>query len=110
MNFDERIDKISKRHTEVSTQLIEPGISSDNRVRLSKEYAELSPIIEAADELRRMHDEMKDLAKLIAESDSDSEFRKLAESEFFALKRDEPKLERQVQLLLLPRDRDDDRN
>lgn len=110
MNFDERIDKISKRHTEVSTQLIEPGISSDNRVRLSKEYAELSPIIEAAKELRRVRDEMIDLAKLIADPDSDSEFRELAESEFLVLKRDEPKLERQVQLLLLPRDRDDDKN
>ena len=110
MNFDERIDKISKRHTEVSTQLIEPGISSDNRVRLSKEYAELSPIIEAAKELRRVRDEMIDLAKLIADPDSDSEFRELAESEFLVLKRGEPKLERQVQLLLLPRDRDDDKN
>ena len=110
MNFDERIDRISKRHTEVSTQLIEPGISSDNRVRLSKEYAELSPIIEAAKELRRVRDEMIDLAKLIADPDSDSEFRELAESEFLVLKRGEPKLERQVQLLLLPRDRDDDKN
>ena len=110
MKFDEQIDKISKRHAELSEQLIEPSISADDRIRLSKEYAELSPIIEAADELRRVHDEMKDLANLIAESDSDSEFRKLAESEFFALKRDEPKLERQVQLLLLPRDRDDDKN
>ena len=110
MNFDERIDKISKRHTEVSTQLIEPGISSDNRVRLSREYAELSPIIAAAKELRRVRDEMIDLAKLIADPDSDSEFRELAESEFLVLKRDEPKLERQVQLLLLPRDRDDDKN
>ena len=110
MNFDDRIAKISKRHPEVSTQLIEPGISSDNRVRLSKEYAALSPIIEAAKELRRVRDEMIDLAKLIADPDSDSEFRELAESEFLVLKRDEPKLERQVQLLLLPRDRDDDKN
>ena len=110
MNFDERIDKISKRHTEVSARLIEPGISADNRVRLSREYAELSPIIAAAKELRRVRDEMIDLAKLIADPDSDSEFRELAESEFLVLKRDEPKLERQVQLLLLPRDRDDDKN
>ena len=110
MNFDERIDRISKRHTEVSTQLIEPGISSDNRVRLSREYAEMSPIIEVAKELRRVRDEMIDLTKLIADPDSDSEFRELAESEFLVLKRDEPKLERQVQLLLLPRDRDDDKN
>ena len=57
-----------------------------------------------------MRDEMIDLAKLIADPDSDSEFRELAESEFLVLKRDEPKLERQVQLLLLPRDRDDDKN
>ena len=110
MNFDERINKITKRHTEVTAQLIEPGISADNRVRLSREYAELSPIIAAAKELRRVRDEMIDLAKLIADPDSDSEFRELAESEFLVLKRDEPKLERQVQLLLLPRDRDDDKN
>ena len=110
MKFDEQIDKISKRHAELSEQLIEPSISADDRIRLSKEYAELSPIIEAAKELRRVRDEMIDLAKLIADPDSDSEFRELAESEFLVLKSDEPKLERQVQLLLLPRDRDDDKN
>ena len=110
MKFDQRLDKISERQVEISGQLNGPGISADDRVRLSKEYAELSPIMAAATELRRIRDEMAELAKLIADPDSDQDFRELAESEFLALKQDEPKLERRVQLLLLPRDRDDDKN
>ena len=110
MKFDQRLDKISERCVEITGQLNGPSISADDRVRLSKEYAELSPIMAAAGELRRVRDEMAELAKLIADPDSDQDFRELAESEFLALKQDEPKLERRVQLLLLPRDRDDDKN
>jgi len=110
MKFDQRLDKISERCIEITGQLNGPSISADDRVRLSKEYAELSPIMAAAGELRRVRDEMAELAKLIADPDSEQDFRELAESEFLALKQDEPKLERRVQLLLLPRDRDDDKN
>ncbi|PPR15567.1 MAG: hypothetical protein CFH37_01437, partial [Alphaproteobacteria bacterium MarineAlpha9_Bin7] len=75
MKFDQRLDKISERQIEISGQLNGPGISADDRVRLSKEYAELSPIMAAAAELRRIRDGMAELGKLIADPDSDQDFR-----------------------------------
>ena len=110
MNFDEQISKISKRHVEISEQLAEVKLSVDERMRLSKEYAELSPIINAANELGKVRDEIIDLARLLKDPESEDEFRELAESELVVLKGREPRLERQIQLLLLPRDRDDDKN
>ena len=110
MKFDERLNKIIDRHSEINNQLIDPGISSDQRTRLSKEYAELSPIIEAANNLRKVREEMSDLSYLITDKDTEKEFRDLAEQEFATLKQGEPELERQVQVLLLPGDQDDAKN
>ena len=110
MNYDQRLKKLISRHNEINNQLIDPEISSDDRVRLSKEYAELSPIIEVASALERMRGEMSDLSSIMVDSDTDQEFRELAETEFLQLKRDEPSLQQRVQSLLLPRDRDDEKN
>ena len=110
MNFDKQISKISKRHSEISEQLTEAGLSADGRMRLSKEYAELSPIIDVANELQKVQDEIVDLSRLVEDSESEADFRELAESELLVLKEKAPRLERQVQFLLLPRDRDDDKN
>ena len=109
MDFDRRLNKIISRYNEINNQLIDPEISSDERVKLSKEYAELSPIIEAASALERMRVEMSDLSSMMVDPEADQEFRELAETEFLQLKRDEPNLQQRVQSLLLPRDRDDEK-
>ena len=74
-------------------------------VRLGKEYAELKPITDAVTQLADVRAERADLAEMM-EAD-DEEMAALAREEITALDDRLPELERQVALLLAPRDADE---
>ncbi len=74
-------------------------------VRLSKEHAELRPVAEAVDALIRARDEAPELEEMLAAGDPD--MAALARDELQALNDRLPGLERDVALLLAPRDRDE---
>ena len=111
MNIDERLDRIVARQDELSA-LLSAGqqMASDELVRLSKEYAELKPVICASEALRAAESEAADLVEMIADQDTDSEVRALAEEEFRALKERIPELDGQLKILLLPKDEADEKN
>jgi peptide chain release factor 1 len=67
-------------------------------------------VVERISELRVAQSEIGDLAELIADPETDSEMRALAEAEFKTLKEVIPRLERRVMILLLPKDDADARN
>ena len=111
MNFDERLDGIVARQDELSALLSgQPGMASDKLVRLSKEYAELRPLISAIEALKAAESEAADLAEMIADAGTDSDMRALAEEEFRALKEEIPKLDGALKILLLPKDEADEKN
>ena len=72
-------------------------------VRLSKEHAELKPVADAVQGLARVRAEMADLEAMTA----DPEMAAMAEEELRALTDSLPALERDVALLLAPRDADE---
>ncbi len=72
-------------------------------VRLSKEHAELKPVVDAVQGLARARAEMADLETMTA----DPEMAAMAEEELRALTDRLPDLEREVALLLAPRDADE---
>jgi len=111
LNIDERLDRIVARQDELSA-LLSAGqqMASDELVRLSKEYAEVKPVIGAIEALRAAESEAADLAEMIADQDTDSEVRVLAEEEFRALKERIPELDGQLKILLLPKDEADEKN
>ena len=86
------------------------NVSPDEFVRMSKEYAELTPVVKAVTELTDLQREMADLAELIADPEGDPEMRELAEAECGELKVRQPDVERSVLLLLLPKDEADAKN
>ncbi len=111
MNIDERLDGIVARQDELSALLSrQQGMASDQLVRLSKEYAELKPVISAIEALRAAESEAADLAEMIADPDTDGDMRELAGEEFRALRQAIPKLDGQLKILLLPKDEADEKN
>ena len=74
-------------------------------VRLSKEHAELKPVADAVQALEKARAEHADL-EAMAQS-GDPEMAELARDELAALEDKLPELERQVALLLAPRDKDE---
>src|SRR4051794_29689289 len=74
-------------------------------VRLSKEHAELRPVAEAVQTLERARAELPELEEMAASGDPD--MAGLARDELQALNERLPGLEREVALLLAPKDRDE---
>nr|WP_206711390.1 peptide chain release factor 1 [Aquisalinus flavus] len=74
-------------------------------VRLSKEHAELRPVAEAGRELLEARNQIDDLNEM-AYAD-DKEMAALAWDELEALKQRMPQLEKQLQIMLLPKDKAD---
>ena len=81
------------------------GAATDGQeiVRLSKEHAELKPVADAVQALARARAEMADLVTMAA----DPEMAEMAAEELQALKARLPEVERDVALLLAPRDADE---
>jgi len=107
----ERLDQFIVRHEELE-HLMSGGeaLSSDEFVKISKEYSDLTPVVKIAKKYISNIQESHDLAEMITDEDSDAEMRELATMELQELKDKIPKLEHQVQLMLLPKDVDDDKN
>ncbi len=83
------------------------GASADGAeiVKLSKEHAELKPVVDAVQALERAHAEAPEL-EAMAKVD-DAEMATLAREELDALRQRLPTLEREVALLLAPKDKDE---
>jgi peptide chain release factor 1 len=86
------------------------GLAPDAYVRLSREFAELSPVVEAIKAYRSTDKEIAELAALIDDSGTDSEVRKLADVERHELLQRKETLAQQIRLALLPKDAMDDHN
>ncbi|MBI1206264.1 MAG: peptide chain release factor 1 [Azospirillum sp.] len=110
MSLEEKFHRVSARHDELRDTLARGTLDAQTFTRLSKELAELVPVAEAIETLRKARDEAADLGAMIADPATDSDMRSLAEEEFAGFKQRVPELERRIQLLLLPKDEADAKN
>lgn len=109
MSFAEKLSNVVNRHDEVQALLSNPDISADELVKLNKELAALTPVVEAVQELRRLERNMADDKAMMEDSSLDKEMREMAEAEYYELKERQPELEKQVKILLLPKEEDDEK-
>ena len=106
---EEQIDGILKRLAELEATMAEGG-SGDDFVRLSKDYAELTPVAKTAQAVRNLRTEIADLGAMVADTNSDPEMRELATEEMVTAREKLPTLENELQVAILPRDAADDKN
>ena len=103
----ERIAAIEARKEELQVAMSAPDLAADVFVQLSKDYAEILPVAEAARELRRLRAEMEVVGGMLA--DASPEIREMAQEEMATLQAQLPEAERALALKLLPRDAADER-
>jgi peptide chain release factor 1 len=99
-----RLDQVLDRFREVEARMA-AATDGAEIVRLSKEHAELRPVAEAVEGLERVRAELPELEEMAGSGDP--EMAELAQGELIELKERLPELERQVALLLAPKDRDE---
>jgi len=110
VSLQEHLSRVTARYEELQHLMGESGVSGDEYARLSKEFSDLAPINAAIEALQEAEREAGDLAQMIADSDTDSDMRVMAEEEFASFKEKIPTLERHVKLMMVPRDEVDERN
>lgn len=108
--FD-RLEDLLIRLEEILSELQEPDVASDqNRFRkLMKEQNELTPIVEAYKEYKACNQAIEDSLQML-EEESDEEMRELAKEELNESKARVEELEKELKILLLPKDPNDDKN
>ncbi|NNE84562.1 MAG: peptide chain release factor 1 [Alphaproteobacteria bacterium] len=111
MSLDEKLDRVADRHRELERLLSEADMSDSQAYgKLSKEYSDLTPVVQSIGALRDLRSEIADLDLLLGDSDTDKEMREMAEAELQDLKARVPEIEQQLQFMLLPKDEADARN
>lgn len=106
MSFTDTIYRVLARHDELRDALSGADIPAERFTAMSREYAELEPVAEAARELERLRRELSESEALCA----DPEMREEARREADTLRRLLPEAELQVKRMLLPRDAADERS
>ncbi|MCI8797260.1 MAG: peptide chain release factor 1 [Dorea sp.] len=108
--FD-RLEDLLIRMEEILSELQEPDVANDQaRFRkLMKEQNDLSPIVEAYKEYKECRQTIEDSLQML-EEESDEEMRELAKEELNDSKARTEELEKELKILLLPKDPNDDKN
>ena len=111
MILEAKLDELVARYAELAAEMSSKAAgNSQVFVRLSKEYAELAPVVEAIEALRKVNTELADLDAILADAETDHEMRAMANEEREALVAALPALDHRLKVLLLPKDAADDKS
>ena len=102
----DKLENILIRSAELEKSL-SSELSSDEYVKLSKEYSELEPLKKAINDWKNFLSETDELNEIISDTSSDEEMINLAKNEFEELKEKIIGVEESIQLMLLPKDKAD---
>ena len=105
----DRIRQIEARRDELSAAMARSDLAPDQFVKLSKDYAELEPVANAAHEVRRLRQE-RDALGFMVEEENDPELKAMAADELASLKAQLEVADRKLALALLPKDAADERS
>ncbi|MFO7659224.1 MAG: peptide chain release factor 1 [Bacteroidales bacterium] len=107
----EKLEGVKTRFDDIGRQISDPDSMADMKkfVKLSREYKELTPIIDVYKEYKNIISNIQN-AKEILSSEKDEELREMAKSELDELNSKLEPLEDQIKILLLPADPQDEKN
>ena len=108
--FD-KLEDLLIRYEEIMGELQEPDVVNDQERfrKLMKEQNDLTPIVEAYKEYKASKQAIED-SRMMLEEESDEEMRELAKEELNEAKARVEELEKEMKILLLPKDPNDDKN
>ncbi|MFC3325635.1 peptide chain release factor 1 [Mesorhizobium cantuariense] len=105
----DRMDQVVKRFEMLEAQM-SAGPAPDAYVRMASEYAEIQDMVAKVRALRLAEHEQADLEAMLADKGTDAEMRALAEADLPEVEERIEVLQKDIQILLLPKDAADDKN
>jgi peptide chain release factor 1 len=104
---ESRLRQIIDRFEQIEARM---GVATDSKeiVQLSRDHSELRSVVEKAREVMTLRNQLAEAEALIEDQDADRDFVNMAIEERAEIKAKLPDIEREMQLMLLPKDKDDD--
>lgn len=109
--IQDRIEKMVYRHKEVQKMISDPDVIKNQKKyrELSQEYSHLEDVVTTHESLEKLKGEKADAAELL-EMESDPELKEMAKEELEGLGEKIEAMEKELQVLLVPRDPLDGKN
>jgi len=105
----EKMRELERRFGEIEARM-SAGPAADVYVKLASEYSELEPVVKKIREYEKAISEAADLEALLADKTTDKDMRDLAEMELPEIESRIDELEKDMQVLLLPKDAADEKS
>jgi peptide chain release factor 1 len=104
-----KLDLLLARHAALESELLSQ-VGADRYVQMTRELAELNPVVEAVKNWRAVRSEIAGIETMISDPATDAEMRAMAEAERPALEARGDELAQKIRVALLPKDAMDERN
>ncbi len=106
---DQKLEALIVRHATLERELA-ASLPAETFVKLSREFAELAPVVEAVKSYRAARRELVGVDSLIDDPTTDPEMRSIAAAERSELEARRAALEQELRVALIPKDAMDERN
>lgn len=108
----EKLNEVNKRYDELSQKLMDPAVTADNNAykKLMQEYKYLTPIVEKFKEYQAAKNTLTESQDLLNAGGLEPDFKALVEEELAAAHQTAEQTEKELKILLLPHDPNDERN
>ena len=104
------IEDLILKHSLLEKELSSGEVDKKLFAEKSKEYSDLNEVIQEVRKYSLFEKEKEDLEKILEDSSSDEEFKKMAQTEIENLKSENEIIEKKLKLFLLPKDEADKKN
>lgn len=108
----DKLNGIEERYEKINELLCSPDIISNQQeyAKLMKEQKNLTPVVEKFREYKQYESTLKESKELLDAGGLDKDFRELVQEEFEQAKIDVERCSKELKVLLLPKDPNDERN
>ncbi|NMA60540.1 MAG: peptide chain release factor 1 [Firmicutes bacterium] len=107
----EKLQSLEKKYEDLNLQMSDPAILADQNTykQLAKAHGELEPIVHKYREYREVLDQLED-AEVMLREPQEADFAEMLKEEIATLSANQEALEEELQVLLLPKDPNDEKN
>ena len=107
----QKINIVNQRFDELNDLIIQPDIISDQKkyVQLTKEYKDIKTIVDIGEIYKSLLDNISEAEEIIS-TEKDPEMIEMAKLQLDDAKKEIPKIEEEIKVLLIPKDPDDAKN
>ncbi|MDD5773653.1 MAG: peptide chain release factor 1 [bacterium] len=108
----EKLGKIEENYKDINARISDPATISNRAEfqRLAKMQKDLEPLVLSIQALKKIENDIKETREIIEDKTSDKEMVLMAEAELLDLEGKKAELSKEVKIMLLPKDANDEKN